>query len=48
MGEISMGLLLQLIESKRPVTEFETRVLSTELLIRGSTRKLKNKAKEIA
>ncbi len=48
MGEISMGLLLQLIESKRPVTEFETRVLSTELLIRGSTRKVKNKAKEIA
>ena len=48
MGEISMGLLLQLIESKRPVTDFETRVLSTELLIRGSTRKVKNKKKEIA
>ena len=38
MGEVAMGLLLKLIESKRPVTEFETRVLSTELLIRGSTR----------
>lgn len=37
MGEVSMTLLLQLIESKRPVTEFETRVLSTELLIREST-----------
>lgn len=48
MGEISMGLLLQLIESKRPVTDFETRVLSTELLIRGSTRKMKTKTKEIA
>lgn len=48
MGEISMGLLLQLIESKRPVTDFETKVLSTELLIRGSTRKMKNKTKEIA
>lgn len=48
MGEVSMGLLLQLIESKRPVTEFETKVLSTELLIRGSTKKMKSKAKEIA
>lgn len=43
MGEISMNLLLQLIESKRPVTDFETKVLSTELLIRGSTRKMKKK-----
>jgi DNA-binding LacI/PurR family transcriptional regulator len=38
MGEVAMTLLLQLIESKRPVTDFETRVLLTELLIRGSTR----------
>ncbi|MGL6268216.1 MAG: LacI family DNA-binding transcriptional regulator [Chitinophagaceae bacterium] len=38
MGEIATNLLLQLIESKRPVTEFETKVLSTELLIRNSTR----------
>jgi len=46
MGEIAMGLLLQLIESKRPVTDFETKVMPTELLIRGSTRKkeVKNKA----
>jgi DNA-binding LacI/PurR family transcriptional regulator len=44
MGEVAMTLLLQLIESKRPVTDFETRVLSTELLIRGSTKqKLKTK-----
>lgn len=48
MGEIAMNLLLQLIESKRPVTDFETRVLSTELLIRGSTKKVKTKTKEIA
>lgn len=37
MGETATKLLLQLIESKRPVTEFETRVLKTELFIRGST-----------
>jgi LacI family transcriptional regulator len=37
MGEVAMKLLLQLIESKRPVTEFETRVLNTELFIRRST-----------
>jgi len=39
MGELSTQLLLQLIESKRPVTEFETKILSTELIIKGSTRK---------
>lgn len=48
MGEISTNLLLQLIESKRPVTEFETRVLTTELLIRNSTRKVTEKKKEMA
>lgn len=37
MGETAITLLLQLIESKHPVTEFETRVLHTELFIRGST-----------
>lgn len=47
MGELSMQLLLQLIESKRPVTEFETKMLSTELLIRGSTKKMKMKTKEV-
>jgi LacI family transcriptional regulator len=45
MGEITMTLLLQLIESKRPVTEFETKVLPTELLIRGSTKKKEVKTK---
>lgn len=33
MGQIATELLLQLIESKRPVKEFETRVLHSELLI---------------
>ena len=41
MGETSANLLLQLIESKRKVTDFETKVLATELLIRCST-KIKN------
>jgi len=41
MGEVAAGLLLQMVESKRPVTDFETRVLSTELLIRGSTRQVR-------
>ncbi len=37
MGEVAMKLLLQLIESKRPVTEFETKVLTANLIIRKST-----------
>lgn len=37
MGEIATRLLLQLIESKRPVTDFETRVLAPQLLLRQST-----------
>lgn len=48
MGEVATNLILQLIESKRPVTDFETQILSTELLIRGSTKKMKPKEKEIA
>ncbi len=40
MGQLSMQLILQLIESKRPVTEFETKVLMTELLVRDSTKRL--------
>ena len=47
MGEVATNLLLQLIESKRPVKDFETRVLSTELLIRGSTKMKKLKTKEM-
>ena len=46
MGEVATKLLLQLIESKRPVTEFETKVLNTELIIRGSTKKNKARSKQ--
>ena len=37
MGEKATDLLLQLIESKKPVTEFETITLATELIVRGSS-----------
>lgn len=43
MGEIATTLLLQLIESKRPVTDFETRTLVTQLVIRESSKPKKNK-----
>ena len=39
MGQIATTLLLQLIESKRPVTEFETTVLAPQLIIRDSSKK---------
>ena len=45
MGKLSTELLLQLIESKRPVKDFEIKMLSSELLIRGSTKKKKRKEK---
>lgn len=45
MGALATNLLLQLIESKRPVTEFETKVMTTELLIRNSTLKNGNISK---
>lgn len=48
MGEAATNLLLQVIESKRPVTDFETKILSTELLIRGSTKKQTNKTGVVA
>lgn len=34
MGQIATTMLLQLIESKRPVTEFENKVLDTKLFLR--------------
>jgi LacI family transcriptional regulator len=37
MGELATTLLLQLIESKRPVTDFEIKILATELIVRGSS-----------
>jgi LacI family transcriptional regulator len=48
MGEEATKLLLQVIESKRPVTDFETKVLTTELIIRASTKKKKLRTKETA
>jgi LacI family transcriptional regulator len=44
MGEIATELLLQLIESKRPVTEFETKILAPQLIIRQSAEKKKKVA----
>jgi LacI family transcriptional regulator len=40
MGKDAVELLLQLVESKRPVTTFEKRVLSPELIIKKSSIKL--------
>jgi LacI family transcriptional regulator len=37
IGQTATELLIQIIESKRPVTEFETRVLETSLIIRESS-----------
>jgi DNA-binding LacI/PurR family transcriptional regulator len=48
MGEVATTLLLELIESKRPVTDFQTRVLTTEMLIRSSTFKQEKKSKTLA
>ncbi len=39
MGRAATELLLQLIESKRPITEFEKRVLTPELQVRESSLK---------
>jgi LacI family transcriptional regulator len=37
IGQIAIELLIQIIESKRPVTTFDTRILPTELVIRESS-----------
>jgi DNA-binding LacI/PurR family transcriptional regulator len=39
MGQTATELLLQVIESKRPVKEFTRKVLETELIVRNSTLK---------
>ena len=36
MGKTATEMLIKLIESKRPVTEFETVILPTEVIIRDS------------
>ena len=37
IGQVATEMLIQIIESKRPITEFETKVLDTELVIRESS-----------
>jgi LacI family transcriptional regulator len=37
MGRVAAELLIGVIESKKPVTEFENRVLPAELLVRESS-----------
>lgn len=37
MGKLATELLIQLVESKRPATSFEKKVLPTELIVRSST-----------
>lgn len=39
IGQVATEMLIRMIESKRPITEFETKVLDTELIIRGSSKK---------
>jgi LacI family transcriptional regulator len=39
MGQAATEMLIGLIESKRPVTQFETKVLATTLWTRASSRK---------
>jgi LacI family transcriptional regulator len=47
MGETATRQLLQLIESKRPITQFETKVLKPELIIRDSSKNKKITAKTL-
>jgi LacI family transcriptional regulator len=46
IGKLATGLLLELIESKRPVKTFNTQVLSPSLLIGESSQRIK-KAKKL-
>ncbi len=39
IGQTAIELLIQLIESKRPVTDFETKTLETTLIVRESSAK---------
>ena len=41
IGQAAIEMLIQMIESKRPVVEFETKILDTELIIRESSMKKK-------
>jgi len=46
MGKTATELLIELIESKRPVTKFEKKTLPTEMTIRDSTKPKKEKQKK--
>jgi len=47
IGQVATELLIQIIESKRPVTEFQKKILETTLVIReSSTQKRKTEVKE--
>lgn len=46
MGQIATELLIKLIEAKRPITDFETVVLQTELHERNSTKKMAEEINE--
>jgi LacI family transcriptional regulator len=46
MGQTATELLVQMIESKRPITEFQTKVLETSLVIRESSLKEKEVAEK--
>jgi DNA-binding LacI/PurR family transcriptional regulator len=39
IGQVATELLISMIESKRPVTEFENKVLQTEMIVRASSAK---------
>lgn len=41
IGQLATEMLIQMIESKRPVVDFETKILDTELIIRESSIKKK-------
>ena len=43
MGQVSAELLIKMIESKRPMTDFDTKVLPAELFIRDSSGMKKKK-----
>jgi DNA-binding LacI/PurR family transcriptional regulator len=47
MGETATKLLFQLIESKRPVEEFEIKKLAAELIERRSSAARKTKSKPV-
>jgi LacI family transcriptional regulator len=39
IGQTAIELLIQMIESKRPIVDFQTKILDTELIIRESSMK---------